>query len=105
MTEKAYGRASDQPAAFDPLAPEHVAVLVAYLASDAAGHITGQVFRIRGGLVQLYESWKPVSTERSAGPWTVAEMTDVVSRLFGDRSTVYEPPSVIEEQLAKGPGE
>ncbi len=105
MTEKAYGRASDQPAAFDPLAPEHVAVLVAYLASDAAGHITGQVFRIRGGLVQLYESWKPVSAERSAGPWTVAEMTDVVSRLFGDRSTVYEPPSVIEEQLAKGPGE
>jgi NAD(P)-dependent dehydrogenase (short-subunit alcohol dehydrogenase family) len=101
LTEKAYGRATGASAGFDPLAPEHVAVLVAYLASDAASHITGQVFRIRGGLVQLYQAWTPVAAQRKDGPWTVSEMARVVGELFADHPAIYAPPSVIEEGLSK----
>ncbi len=101
LTEKAYGQATSQPATFDPLAPEHVAVLVAYLAGDKASHITGQVFRIRGGLVQLYEGWKPIAAQQKGGPWTVSEMAAVVDQLFIGRPTIYDPPSVIEEGLSK----
>ncbi|MBO0656761.1 3-oxoacyl-ACP reductase [Streptomyces triculaminicus] len=37
----------------DPLAPEHVSPLVAYLASPAAGEVTGQVFVAHGGMVAV----------------------------------------------------
>ncbi|MFJ8232498.1 3-oxoacyl-ACP reductase [Streptomyces sp. NPDC094448] len=39
----------------DPLAPEHVAPLVGYLAAPAAAGVTGQVFVVHGGLVAVVE--------------------------------------------------
>ncbi|MEW1550698.1 3-oxoacyl-ACP reductase [Streptomyces tsukubensis] len=39
----------------DPLAPEHVAPLVGYLAAPAAAGVNGQVFVVHGGLVAVLE--------------------------------------------------
>ncbi|MBC2906958.1 3-oxoacyl-ACP reductase [Streptomyces cupreus] len=39
----------------DPLAPEHVAPLVGYLASPAAGRINGQLLVVHGGMVAVVE--------------------------------------------------
>jgi NAD(P)-dependent dehydrogenase (short-subunit alcohol dehydrogenase family) len=39
----------------DPLAPEHVAPLVVYLASPAAAGITGEVFVVHGGVAAVME--------------------------------------------------
>ncbi|MFD9791192.1 3-oxoacyl-ACP reductase [Streptomyces sp. NPDC059070] len=39
----------------DPLAPEHVAPLVGYLASPAAGHVNGQLMVVHGGMVAIVE--------------------------------------------------
>lgn len=39
----------------DPLAPEHVSPLVAFLASPAAENISGQVFVVHGGFVAVVE--------------------------------------------------
>jgi NAD(P)-dependent dehydrogenase (short-subunit alcohol dehydrogenase family) len=50
MTEGVFGSAEDGN---DPLAPEHVAPLVVYLASTPAEHVTGQVFVAYGGFVGL----------------------------------------------------
>lgn len=39
----------------DPLAPEHVAPLVGYLASPAAAHVNGQLLVVHGGMVAVVE--------------------------------------------------
>ncbi|UIX35012.1 3-oxoacyl-ACP reductase [Streptomyces sp. GQFP] len=39
----------------DPLAPEHVAPLVGYLASPAAEHVNGQLLVVHGGMVAVVE--------------------------------------------------
>jgi NAD(P)-dependent dehydrogenase (short-subunit alcohol dehydrogenase family) len=94
MTEKTFGdipeSGEDQ---FDQLAPENVAPLVAFLCSDASEGITGQVFGIQGGLVELYQGWHPVSSLNKDARWTPAELAGQMDELFGDRDRVYRPPA------------
>ena len=90
MTEKTFGELATPEGDFDPLDPENVAPLVGYLCSDEASHITGQVFGITGGLVQLYQGWTPVAEIDKAARWEAKELADRMEELFGDRPTAYE---------------
>ncbi|MEV6838653.1 3-oxoacyl-ACP reductase [Streptomyces sp. NPDC051133] len=55
MTEDVFAglRAPDE--GLDPLAPEHVAPLVGYLAAPAAARINGQLLVVHGGMVAIVE--------------------------------------------------
>ncbi|MFF4831452.1 3-oxoacyl-ACP reductase [Streptomyces sp. NPDC001315] len=57
MTEDVFVGAGFEPPAegLDPLAPEHVAPLVGYLASPAAERINGQLLVVHGGMVAIVE--------------------------------------------------
>jgi NAD(P)-dependent dehydrogenase (short-subunit alcohol dehydrogenase family) len=100
MTENTFGALTVQEGQFDALAPENVAPMVAYLASDAAAHITGQVFGVTGGLVQLYQGWTPVAQIEKADRWEPAELAGRVAELFADRPTAYSPERSALRQLA-----
>lgn len=83
MTAGVFGEA---PEGFDPLSVEHVAPLVAFLASPAAEDVNGQVFVAYGGMVALISA--PGVEERfdsAEGPWTSAGLADAMGGYFAER--------------------
>jgi len=55
MTEDVFAGFERPEEGLDPLAPEHVAPLVGYLASPAAERINGQLLVVHGGMVAVVE--------------------------------------------------
>jgi len=55
MTEDVFAGLSAPDEGLDPLAPEHVAPLVGYLAAPAAAHVNGQLLVVHGGMVAILE--------------------------------------------------
>ncbi|MFF4268442.1 3-oxoacyl-ACP reductase [Streptomyces sp. NPDC001536] len=55
MTEDVFAGFEPPAAGLDPLAPEHVAPLVGYLASPAAARVNGQLLVLHGGMVAVIE--------------------------------------------------
>jgi len=55
MTEDVFAGFEQPAEGLDPLAPEHVAPLVGYLASPAAARVNGQLLVVHGGMVALIE--------------------------------------------------
>ncbi|MGY5278767.1 3-oxoacyl-ACP reductase [Nocardia gipuzkoensis] len=84
MTEAVFSPAPE--GGVDPLSPEHVARLVAYLASPAADAVNGQLFVVYGGMVALMAA--PVIERRfdaDAGQWSAQELADTLGGYFADR--------------------
>ncbi|WP_251093166.1 3-oxoacyl-ACP reductase [Streptomyces sp. Caat 7-52] len=55
MTEDVFAGFERPDEGLDPLAPEHVAPLVGYLASPAAAKVNGQLLVVHGGMVAIVE--------------------------------------------------
>ncbi|MFB8174566.1 3-oxoacyl-ACP reductase [Streptomyces sp. NPDC055966] len=55
MTEDVFAGFQQPEEGLDPLAPEHVAPLVGYLAAPAAAGINGQLLVVHGGMVAIVE--------------------------------------------------
>jgi 3-oxoacyl-[acyl-carrier protein] reductase len=55
MTEDVFAGFEQPTDGLDPLAPEHVAPLVGYLASPAAARVSGQLLVVHGGMVAIVE--------------------------------------------------
>ena len=83
MTEAVFGDAPDD--GIDPLSPDHVANLVAYLASPAADRVNGQVFIVYGPMVALMAA--PVVEQRFDAElqWTPEALAAELGGYFADR--------------------
>jgi NAD(P)-dependent dehydrogenase (short-subunit alcohol dehydrogenase family) len=58
----------------DYFSPHHVAPLVAWLASDDAANVHGEVFRVGGGCVWMMKGWHTAGTVKKLGDWEPVEL-------------------------------
>jgi NAD(P)-dependent dehydrogenase (short-subunit alcohol dehydrogenase family) len=74
---------------FNRLNPGNSAPMVAWLASDDANHVTGQVFRAVGDSITHYVPWTlgaEINTPKGPRKWDPEEITDIINaQIFHSR--------------------
>jgi NAD(P)-dependent dehydrogenase (short-subunit alcohol dehydrogenase family) len=66
------------------LVPEKIAPFVVALASDAASHVTGQIFGVRNNEIYLFSQPRPVRTAHTSEGWTPETVIDRVFPMFAN---------------------
>lgn len=83
MTEQVFASVMAKPEeGFDPMAPENVSPVVAWLSSPESQSVTGRVFEVYGGMIGLAEGWThgpSVAEERRFEP---GEIGPIVNHLL-----------------------
>ncbi|MBT2366355.1 3-oxoacyl-ACP reductase [Streptomyces sp. ISL-10] len=79
--------ADPSPGVVDPLAPEHVAPVVGYLASPSASAVNGQLLVVHGGMVAVMERPRVAAKFDSAKDmFTFEELESTLGTHFGSRA-------------------
>jgi NAD(P)-dependent dehydrogenase (short-subunit alcohol dehydrogenase family) len=60
------------------MSPAHIAPVAAWLASDAAKDVTGQIFGVRGKEIMLFGHMRPVFRIHHDEGWTVERLAEIV---------------------------
>ncbi|MCX4634080.1 3-oxoacyl-ACP reductase [Streptomyces sp. P9-2B-2] len=87
MTEDVFaGFQEPADGALDPLAPEHVAPLVGYLASPAAARVNGQLLVVHGGMVAIAERPRIAAKfDTAKDVFSYAELDDLLTPYYAQR--------------------
>jgi NAD(P)-dependent dehydrogenase (short-subunit alcohol dehydrogenase family) len=64
------------------LVPEKIAPFVVALCSDAARHVTGQIFGVRNNEIYLFSQPRPLRTAHTSDGWTPQSVIDRVLPMF-----------------------
>ncbi|WP_022877813.1 SDR family NAD(P)-dependent oxidoreductase [Microbacterium sp. B19] len=82
---------------------DDVAGLIAYLASDAAGAVTGQAIGIGGDRLQLWTHPEPAATAYRDGGWSAEALADEFDAVVGPLQSVGETFPPLPDELRRDP--
>jgi NAD(P)-dependent dehydrogenase (short-subunit alcohol dehydrogenase family) len=82
MTEETFGELGRPEEGFDPLDPANMSPLVVALAADEAQDITGQVFFVWGGVVNVLRPWEAGEGFVAEGRWDADELLAALRERF-----------------------
>jgi NAD(P)-dependent dehydrogenase (short-subunit alcohol dehydrogenase family) len=81
-----------EPGGHDPMAPAEISPLVAWLSSDLAKDVSGQVFAVSGARIQLVQGFHPVTELDADGEsWSIERIESLKDQLSGGRD-LWIPP-------------
>ncbi len=66
----------------DQFAPENIAAVVAWLASDLSAGVTGQLVKVMGGNIQVLRGWRPASECTDEMEWSLDTVHEASKKLF-----------------------
>jgi NAD(P)-dependent dehydrogenase (short-subunit alcohol dehydrogenase family) len=75
---------------FDAFGPQHVAPLVAWLASDDAKDVHGEIFRVGAGTVWLMQGWHTVGKVSKRAVWDATELGPALKKELAKGATEKE---------------
>jgi short-subunit dehydrogenase len=70
--------------------PDQVAQLAAFLASDAAAEVTGQIFGARGNEIYLYSQPRPIRTMHRGTGWSAEALAEALLPAWRNSFTPLE---------------
>ena len=85
MTEQVFATtmaAPDDPDAFDEMAPENVAPLVAWLGSAQSAEVTGRVFEVEARKLSVADGWQHGTVIDNGARWDPADIGPAVAELI-----------------------
>jgi NAD(P)-dependent dehydrogenase (short-subunit alcohol dehydrogenase family) len=82
MTEAAFGDIPHPEDGFDPADPANNSPIVVALCADEARHITGQVFFVYGGTVNVLRGWEAGELFSSEGRWDADDLLGALRDRF-----------------------
>jgi NAD(P)-dependent dehydrogenase (short-subunit alcohol dehydrogenase family) len=85
MTENIALFAAKEAGEYDPFEPRGVAKVVAWLASDGAADVSGQLFIVMGGALHLVAPHEVAGSLRKQGGFTLADLDAGKAELFGGK--------------------
>ena len=86
----------DRVAKLKQMTPEKIAPLVAFLGSDAAAAISGQIFSVRNNEIYLFSQPRPIRTLHRSEGWTAQTLADMLpNALAGDLTPLERSADVI----------
>ncbi|MDO8615392.1 MAG: SDR family oxidoreductase [Dehalococcoidia bacterium] len=88
--------AQPQPSAIQQLDADMIAPMVAYLATDAAWNVNGQIFLVYAGTVAVLQQPVPWRTAFKPGLWRLDELSQAVPQLLEGVRNPAPPPEDLE---------
>ena len=99
MTESAFGEIPPPEGGFDPADPANNSPIVVALCADEAQHITGQVFFVYGGVVNMLRGWAAGELFASRERWDPDELLREVQDRLPEGAA---PPGMLDSMHRAG---